>query len=309
MTPASVYPILALGLLAASQSGNLVRLGAASAAAIVGWRLVLAALVFLPVAGPRRMHAELAALGHRDRWLLLAAGLALSGHLLAWVASVQLTTVANAMVVFSVNPVFTAIAAHFIYGERLTGRLLVAIGLGVAGVAVMGWHDLSADTGHLAGHLAALAGALFFSLYFLLGKRLRRSLSSPVYVCSLYALAAVPAFAWLLWQGAPLIAYDGRTWLCFGLMALVPTVVGHSSLNHALRYLDASRVSAATLVEPLLAGAVAWVAWDEAVTPTTAAGFGLVALAVVLLLAERLWPGRSSAPAGGERRPEPGPGV
>jgi len=302
MIPRSVYPILAVGLLAASQSGNLVRLGAASAAAIVAWRLTLAALVFLPVAGRRRLREELGALGTRDRWLLLAAGLALSGHLLAWVASVQLTTVANAMVVFSINPVFTALGAYFIYGERLSGRLLLAIALGVAGVAVMGWHGLAADPGRLPGDLAALAGALFFSLYFLLGKRLRRSLSSPVYVGTLYALAALPAFVWLLVAGGPLVAYDGRTWMCFGLMALVPTVIGHSALNHALRWLDAGRVSAATLVEPLLAGAVAWLAWGEAVTPATGVGFGLIAVAVLVLLSERLAAAPKPDPDPAERR-------
>ena len=47
------------------------------------------------------------------------AGAALATHFFAWIAAVQLSTVANAAVFFSVNPVIIALAGYFIFGERV----------------------------------------------------------------------------------------------------------------------------------------------------------------------------------------------
>jgi len=52
-TPRTVYAFLGLGLLAASQSGNIIRLGDAHPVAITFWRLALAAVILGPLAGAR----------------------------------------------------------------------------------------------------------------------------------------------------------------------------------------------------------------------------------------------------------------
>jgi drug/metabolite transporter (DMT)-like permease len=66
-------------------------------------------------------------------------------------------------------------------------------------------------------------------------------------------------------------------------MALVPTMIGHSAFNFAIKYLSAGTISAATLAEPLMAGLVAAVAWDETVTATTVAGYVLICASVAVL--------------------------
>jgi drug/metabolite transporter (DMT)-like permease len=291
--PAAVLAFLAVGLLAASQSGNIIRLGDAHPVAIAAWRLVLASALLAPLAG--RRFGQLAALGRTDRWLLLAAGSALALHFFAWIAAVQHTTVARAATVFAANPVLTAVAAHLFFREGFSLRLGLSIGLGFAGVAAIALDELDPGQGSLAGDGLALLCSALFTAYFLLGKRLRRRLDNRVYAPALYAVAALVALATLLGLGLPLVDYDGRTWLCFGLMALVPTMIGHTSFNHAVRYIPAGRISAATLSEPALAGLVAWFAWDEAVGPWTLVGYGLIAASVVVLVSDR--PGNPSRPA------------
>ncbi|NMB75378.1 MAG: DMT family transporter [Myxococcales bacterium] len=291
-TPPRVYLFLSVGLVAASQSGNLVRLGQAPAVTMAAWRLILASsLLGLLARGKLR---QLASLRWADRLYLLLAGLALSAHLITWIAAVQSTTVASAAIFFSVNPVFTALAAHLFFGERLGARLFVSIALGLAGSAVIGWSDFSLRPEHLAGDLLALLCSAFFTLYFLLGKRLRRTLDTDVYAAGIYGVAGSAGFAAAALLGLPLIGFDGRTWLAFGLLALVPTLIGHTSFNFALRYLDAGRIATATLVEPLLAGLVAFWAYGEPLTASMAAGYALIAASVVVLALDR--PGRG-APA------------
>jgi drug/metabolite transporter (DMT)-like permease len=294
--PRRVWLFLAVGLVAASQSGNIIRIGDAHPAAIAAWRLLIAAALFAPLAG-RRL-TQLARLPWRDKAVLAAAGLTLALHFVAWITAVQVTTVANAAVIFAVNPVLTAGAAWLFFREPVTRRLVLAIALGVAGVTSLGWSNLRFRPEHLAGDGAALLCSALFTVYFLLGKRLRRRLDTAVYVTALYGVAAVCCFAILAALDRPLVVYDGRTWLCFALMAIVPTMIGHTSFNHAVRWIPAGRIAALTLSEPVLAGAVAWLAWGEAVSGGLLVGYGLISASVLVTVLDR----RAAVPGDGPGR-------
>lgn len=280
-----VFLVLGFGLLAASQSGNLVRVGGATPpVAIAAWRLAIASLLLAPLAG-RRL-AALAHLSGRQWAVLVAAAVALAAHLITWIAAVQHTTVANAAIFFSVNPVMTAMGGAWLYGERLTPRFGLAVVLGLAGVAWLGWGDWAGGSDALLGDGLALLCSVFFTLYFLAGKSLRPVLDNRAYVTALYGVAALASFVALAAWGLPFADYGARSWACFGLMALVPTMLGHTGLNYALRYLDAGRVSLATLAEPLMAGLVAWPAWGEPLTLRSLAGYAIVCGAVALVVTE-----------------------
>ena len=292
--PRTVVLFLAVGLLAASQSGNLIRIGDASPAAIAAWRLLIASLLLAPLAGARL--AALKGLDRRDWLLLVLAGVALAGHFLSWIAAVQRTTVANAATFYSINPVITAVASYFLFGERLGRRLLGSILVGLLGVAVIGGADLRFSREHLPGDALAVLCSFLFTAYFLLGKRVREKLDNRVYVTALYFIAAVVCFGVLVALGQPVVHHSPRSWLCFGLMALVPTMIGHTSLNYALRYLPAGRIATLSLAEPLLAGVVALFAWNEPVRPQTVVGYVLICVSVVLVVLERggAGPGRAA---------------
>ncbi len=283
--PRSVYVFLVVGLIAASQSGNLIKLGQAHPVAITAWRLLLATVLLAPLAA--RQYGLLRRLSRRDLILLFVAGAALAAHFFTWIAAVQMSTVANAAVFFSVNPVIIALAGYFFFGERVGPRLLLSIGLGLVGVIIIGWGDLRFRPEYLLGDLSSMVCALLFAVYFLVAKHVRPRLPSRVYVVSVYGTACVVSFVTLFALRLPVFAYSDQTWLCFLLMALVPTMLGHTSLNHAVRYISASRISVATLSEPVLAGLVAFYAWGEPVSSQTAVGYLLIFGSVVVLVLDR----------------------
>jgi len=284
--PRSVYLFLALGLLAASMSGNIIRLGEAHPVAISAWRLLIASALMAVLA--RRQLKVLLELTGKEAVLLVLAGVSLALHFFAWIAAVQMTTVANAALFFSINPVITATFGWLIFRERVGRLLVVSIALGLGGVALIGWGDLDLRPEHVLGDISALVCSLLFTAYFLLGKRLRRKLPTRVHVTGVYAVGAVTSFACMLALDLPLVAYSQMTWLCFVLMALVPTMLGHTSMNHALAHLPAGWISAATLSEPLVAGLVAYVAWGETVTWQGVAGYVVICLSVFLVVLDRV---------------------
>ncbi len=296
--PRRVWIFLAVGLLAASQSGNIIRIGDAHPVAIAAWRLLIATALLLPITG-RRL-GQLKRLGRLDALLAFAAGAALAAHFFAWIAAVQMTTVAGAAVVFAVNPVITATAAWALFRDPFGLRLAISILLGLGGVAALGWDDLSFAPEHLPGDGMALLCSLLFTVYFLLGKRLRRKLDTDVYVTAVYGAAAAVSLATLLALDLPLVGYGARNWLCFALMALVPTLIGHTSFNNAVAWIPAGRITALMLSEPVLAGLVAAWAWGERPSPGLGLGYALICVSVLVLVLERRTPrpggngGRSS---------------
>jgi len=283
--PRSAVAFLVVGLIAASLSGNIIRIGDAHPVAIAAWRLLLATAMLLPLSAGRL--PSLRDLDRRGRVGLALAGVALSFHFITWIAAVQYTTVANATIMYSVNPVLTALGGRLFFGEHGSPRLALSIVLGLAGVAVMGLADIRLAPENLAGDALGLACSVLFTAYMLLGKRIRRTLDNGVYVTVLYGIAALVAFLTLAALDVPATGYSPRNWLCFLLMALVPTLLGHTSFNYALRWLEAGRLAVLTLVEPALAGLVAWAAWGEEPGPATFLGYALVCLSVLVLITEK----------------------
>ena len=70
------------------------------------------------------------------------------------------------------------------------------------------------------------------------------------------------------------------------LIALVPQLVGHSSLNWALGRVSATLVAVAVMAEPVGATILAWIVLGEARPPTSVAG-GVLALSGVYLAFRR----------------------
>jgi drug/metabolite transporter (DMT)-like permease len=278
-------------VIAGSQAGNFIRLGHAHPVVIATWRLVLASVLLFPAAAPRfGLYRRLskAQLG----WLVLAAA-CMAAHLFLWIAGVQHTTVANASMAFSINPVITAAGAYIVFGERVSKKLAASIALGICGIAALGWADLRLQTGHFVGDALAVLSSGLFTVYFLTGKKLRETLPIEVYVTALYGIAGLFGVGVMFALDLPFSGYDRGTWVCFLSLAVVPTVIGHSSLNYAVKYVDASRISTAMLSEPLLAGVVAYFAWGEAITAGALVGYVLICASVVILF----WDQWSSRPA------------
>jgi drug/metabolite transporter (DMT)-like permease len=282
--PRITWLFLAAALVAASQSANIIRIGDAHPVAIAAWRLLLATFLLLPFASRAR---GLGSLGRRERWLLVAAGVTLALHFISWVAAVQHTTVANATLLLAVTPVLTAIGSHFLLADRVGVRLVAAIGLSSVGVVTIGWGDFHFDPDNLVGDAVAVLSAALFAGYTLFGRRLRGHIPNATYAASVYALAALICFPVLVALGEPVVDYDGRNWLCFVLMAAIPTGIGHTGLNHALKYLPASTLSVLVLTEPALAGLVAVWAWGEPITAVALVGYAFIISSVLVLLWRR----------------------
>ncbi len=119
-----------------STAGPFVRMANLESWTLIGWRSLFAFLTLLAVA----------AYEHRNNLAGAVAGLGPPGAIavaisvvssIAYVFALNLTTVANVMIVYAVLPFIAALISYFWIGERLTLRLLGAGLAAFAGIAIM----------------------------------------------------------------------------------------------------------------------------------------------------------------------------
>lgn len=285
-----VVLVLALGVFAVSTAAILVRLALASipersaafSLVLAAARLLLAALLLLPAwRGFRPETLRPGALLYA-----IAAGLFLALHFAVWIASLSYTSIATATTLVTTNPIWVALLSWLWFREKLTRLTIAGIGTALLGGILIGLAEGShraPEVNSLLGPGLALAGAWAVSLYLLLGREAQRhGLSLRQYVVMAYSVAAIALFPVPLIAGASYMGYPVTVYVCIGLMALLPQLVGHTSFNWAVRWVAPTTVSLATLVEPLLAGVLGYWVFGEVPSPLVFLGAPLLLSGVAI---------------------------
>jgi drug/metabolite transporter (DMT)-like permease len=260
--------------------------------------LSFAAGILAPLALGRH-RAALARLGLRDILLSAAAGVFLAVHFAAWISSLEYTTVAASVVLVSTGPLWVALLAPAILGERLTRGVLLGLFLAVLGAFIIAvadactwhtglacthWAGLNSGSG-LWGSFLAIVGAWAVSGYLIAGRRLRHTLPLVPYVFLVYGISAVVLAGAAIVSGRLQLRLSAATYLWIMLLAIVPQLIGHSTYNWALRYLPATIVAVTTLGEPIGSAILAYAILDE--IPSTLVILGAVLVLVGIYLAAR----------------------
>ncbi|HHE41719.1 MAG TPA: DMT family transporter [Dehalococcoidia bacterium] len=254
--------LLILGIAAISSAAVLVRLADAPFLVIAAFRLMIASALLAP-AGMVCSRDQMTALLKSTPLLVIAAGACLALHFALWIASLSYTTVASSVVLVTANPLFVALASRVLFGERLKRWTFVGIGVSIVGAALIARSACGSGASALVGDALALAAALAMAVYLLIGRRLRPTVGLLPYSTLVFGIAALLLGTGVLGFGLPVTGYSGTTYLAMVLLALVPQLVGHMTLNWALRFLPATMVTIAILGEPVGATALAAVVLGE----------------------------------------------
>lgn len=182
------------------------------------------------------------------------------------------------------GPVLVALWARFVQKEQLGGALWVALALALGGLAMVAqiWDGLSFDT---VGVLAGVGASISLATYYIAGKRalvVRDTVSLTFWAFVVSAVFWSVAKPWwtvpwdALNSSIPLPgSLDGITvtgWALVAWIVLLGTVAPFLMVIGALRHLAATETGIAGMVEPVLAGAFAWVWLGETLAAIQVAG-------------------------------------
>lgn len=282
------YAAMLLGVIAVSFAAIFIRLAqkeSAPSLVLAAARLSVATLVLTPVV-LRRHLTELRAVRRSDLLWATVSGAVLGLHFATWITSLEYTAVVNSVTLVTTSPLWVALLAPLLLGERLTratvAGLVLAIGGGVLVAASAAAGDPPTRHDPWLGNGLALAGAVAAAVYLIIGRRLRAHLGLLVYIWLVYGVAAIL----LLLVGVVIVSGEqvgglpGTAYLWMILLGLVPQLIGHSSFNYALGYLPAAYVSLVILGEPIGSGLLAMALLEEWPVPLQIAGSALILLGI-----------------------------
>lgn len=275
---------LAIAVITLSVPAIFIRLAQTDGLTIAFLRLLAASVILWPIAG-RKVLPSWRALNSADRWKVTAAGFFLGMHMFLWVTAVTKTTIASAAFLIITQPIMVAVFAHFLLAERINRWTVFAVGATILGTLLMGGGDLQLGASYLWGDFLALLGAALAGFYLLAGRSVRRKIDILPYITLVYSISALVLLPFALLAGSPLFSLPKTAYFWILMLALIPTLVGHSLFNWALRYLKAFTVNISIVVEPIGATILAWVIFRE--QPSTLLYPGAILLMVALLLAFR----------------------
>jgi drug/metabolite transporter (DMT)-like permease len=281
--PINPYIVLIGGIIGVSTGAIFARLADAPALVTAAYRVGLAALMLIPVAG-WKARDELTELSLRDINLAMLSGLFLAMHFATWISSLDYTAVANSVVLVNTIPLWVGLLTPLIAADRIRKLTVISIVLSVIGGTIIGFGDFATGGKALWGDLLAVIGALCAAIYLLLGRNLRRKLSLLSYVTLCYSSAAVILWLVVLWFRLPITGYSTQTVAAFWAMALISQILGHSSYNWALKWFSTGFVAVALLGEPIGSTILAYMIFNEGLTWLKFIG-GLFILSAIYLAA------------------------
>lgn len=191
-----------------------------------------------------------------------------------------------ASILNATTAVFAVIVATFAFAdERLTPGKAAGVALGLAGVAAaIGAEALTAFDPAAAGQVAILGASLSYAIAAAYARGAMRGVRPEVSAAGMLTAAAlvmVPAALWV--EGAPALDYRAATWAALAYLAFAASALAYLLYYAVLALAGAGNLSLVTLLIPPFAIVLGALAYHETLPPRAWAGFGLLALGLLIL--------------------------
>jgi len=278
--PRKAHALAALfaGAAAIGTSALFVKVSETGPVATAFWRVALA----LPVlwawawATDRRAGGSARSASPGTRRMMLWAGAFFAGDLAVWHWSIILTSVATATLLANLAPLFVTLAAWLVFrkppGVRFAGALAVAL----AGMGLLVQGDFGTAGRAWLGDVLGVVTAMFYAAYQITVNRVRARASTARIMAWSSAVTAM-LLAPVVWlSGEVWLPATGYGWIKLIGLALIAQAAGQSLIAYALAHLSAVFASVGLLLQPVVAGVLAWMLLGETLSAPQLAGAVLV---------------------------------
>ena len=270
----------AIAVTAWGSSGVVAKWISMGALAIVAYRFAFYAVI---IGGLRAVRGQRLPMASFRQSIL--GGLLLGADVALFFTAIKLTSVVNATIIGSLQPLLlTAYGVRFL-GERVQRRDLVLGLIALVGVFVIVLSGTSSGDQNIWGDLAALGALLSWSAYFIVAKQVSGVGVSPTdfTISAAIIVAATNApLALVFGQSLAWPSLENVLWILG--MALGAGLLGHNLMNWAIGRIPLWLGSTFTLFVPVVSSALAWAFLDEALNAAQIAGMTITVVALGTLV-------------------------
>ena len=258
------YIALIIGAFSISTSAIFVKFTDAPSAVIAFYRLFFAVVFMTPLFIVKHIR-ETKQMNKKDWAFAVLSGTLLAFHFILWFESLRYTSVASSVVLVTLQPIFAFVGGFFFFKEKMTMSEWVSALLAILGSVIISWGDFRISGKALYGDMLALIACAMVTGYWLVGQHLRKQFSLITYTYIVYGIASLVLSVYVSLFRYSFLSYNANDWWCFILLAVIPTLFGHSLFNWAMKWVNAAMVSMAILFEPIGAIILAYIWLDEQV--------------------------------------------
>jgi drug/metabolite transporter (DMT)-like permease len=280
MNKTPIYLAIFFSVVCMSTSSIIIRYCTAPALVISFYRVIFTAGIAAALGSTAP--AGIKELSRRDLGYILVSGIFLALHLGFWITSLSYTSISSSVLFTNLQVIFVLVLSALLLKERVNRWVTGGIMTALLGSLLIVQGDL--QSGKLLGDMLALLSGLFVACYFLIGRKVRARVDVWTYTALAAGAAAVVLLAGCKMAGLNFIGYPRLDWGLFLLQAAGPGIVGHASLNWALKYVKAPIVSVSVLGESVGASLLAFLIFKEALAWYQLAG-GLFILVGIYIAA------------------------
>lgn len=283
MKSPKINPYFALwfGVISLSTSAILVKVSSASSGVIAFYRLLFSVILMLPIF-IKKYFPEVRAISNKDWIFSIISGTFLAFHFILWFESLNYTSVASSTVLVTLQPIFAFVGSYFIFHERFSAKAILSCFITILGSILISWGDFYVSGTALYGDILALIACALITIYFMFGQTVRKRVSLITYTFVVYSMSSIVLLIYIVLMDEPLFPYDSFNWIVFLLLAIFPTLLGHTVMNWSLKWIKASTISMAILFEPVGSTIMAYFLFQENIIWTQATG-GLVVIGGIIL--------------------------
>ena len=277
------YLAISIGVIAVSFSAILVRFSEAPSSVIAFYRMLFSCLILLPFFLKSSI-GEIKRINKQNWILCIAAGTFLAFHFILWFESLQFTSVANSTVLVTMQPIFAFLGTYFLFKERVSFGGCVSIIVAITGSVLISASDFGHKDGALLGDMLALMACGLATAYFLIGQMVRKNMGLTVYTFIVYGISTLVLLVYVWGSNLELLNYPKEEWYIFILLAIIPTLLGHSLFNWAIEWVSTTKISMAILFEPVGAAILAYYIFKEGISVIQLIGSVLVLAGLSLFI-------------------------
>ncbi|WP_457576243.1 DMT family transporter [Desulfomarina sp.] len=217
----------------------------------------------------------------KPEWNIVFSGLMLAGLIIFYTRAMNLTTLANAVMLLYLAPLAASVFAHSFLKERLNSISISLILLSLFGFAMMMEFriDFSAGSDHLAGLFSGLISMFCYAAFIIINRTIDRK--TDVFISSFYQMSAGAGclLPFLLFS-IPTISLQQWSWLVGAVF--FPGFLGILAAVIALRQLKATTFSTLAYLEPISVVSYGWFFFGETLSLLQICGCLLILLTSIV---------------------------
>ena len=196
----------------------------------------------------------------------------------------SLTSASHAALVIGLTPFMVLFLAWFRGQEAFTSNRAIGLAVAVCGMLLLQKPSASAQTASLLGDVLILGAGLSFAVYTVFGKELAAEHGGMAVIAVSYAAGAIFLLPMTLFFASrfDFSQVSAAAWWSFGYMSVVSSVLCYIGWAYALKRLSASRLTAFSYLQPLVATLLALPMLGEPITAALVSGGGLIMAGVFL---------------------------